>query len=115
MMTAVGVCDLFRNYVDEGINIKWPNDIYWRDRKAAGILIENLWQGSEWKSAVAGIGINVNQTDFGALSSRAVSLSEISGKKFEPMVLAKHLCTILEKKYRSLKQSAEEIVQDYRN
>src|SRR5690242_6119133 len=57
MMTAVGVCDLFRSYVHEGIKIKWPNDIYWCDRKAAGILIENLWQGSEWKSAVVGIGI----------------------------------------------------------
>ena len=44
--------------------IKWPNDIYWCDRKAAGILIENLWQGSDWKFAVVGIGVNVNQTIF---------------------------------------------------
>jgi BirA family transcriptional regulator, biotin operon repressor / biotin---[acetyl-CoA-carboxylase] ligase len=114
MMTAISVCDLFKNYVDQDIKIKWPNDIYWRDRKAAGILIENLWQGSEWKFAVAGIGININQTDFGDLAPRAVSLKEISGKDFEPMVLAKDLCTILEKKYGSLRKSSAEVIDEYK-
>jgi BirA family transcriptional regulator, biotin operon repressor / biotin---[acetyl-CoA-carboxylase] ligase len=114
MMTAVGLCDFLKNVVGDNIKIKWPNDIYWRDRKAAGILIENLWQGSEWKSAVVGIGINVNQTDFGELASRAVSLKEISGKNFEPIVLAKNLCTIVEKNYRSLSKSAEEVITKYK-
>jgi BirA family biotin operon repressor/biotin-[acetyl-CoA-carboxylase] ligase len=41
MMTAVGVVNFFNNYIADELKIKWPNDIYWRDRKAAGILIEN--------------------------------------------------------------------------
>ena len=114
MMTAVSICEFLQNFAKDDIKIKWPNDIYWRDRKAAGILIENLWQGNEWKSAVVGIGINVNQTDFGELSARAVSLREMGGRNFEPIVLAKDLCTILEKNFRSLGVSAAAMIDEYK-
>ena len=100
MMTATVVQEFFEKLVEDEVTIKWPNDIYWRDRKAAGILIENLWQGTEWKFAVLGIGINVNQTDFGEVGSRAVSLKQITGKNFELVALAKSLCEIIEEKYR---------------
>ena len=43
----------------DGLEIKWPNDIMWRGRKAGGVLIENSWRGSHWASAVIGIGVNV--------------------------------------------------------
>lgn len=114
MMTAVAAKEFFRNYVAEEIKIKWPNDIYWRDRKAAGILIENVWQGSEWKFTVIGIGINVNQTDFGALGSKAVSLKQITGKDFEPVVLARELCKILEEKYQLLISDPPSIIRQYK-
>jgi len=114
MMAAVGVRQLFLGYMEEGIKIKWPNDIYWRDRKAAGILIENVWQGSEWKFAVVGIGININQTDFGTLNSKAVSLKEITGKHFEPVLLAKELCKILDGKYDLLTSDPSQIIQQYK-
>ncbi len=42
-----------------GLEIKWPNDIMWRGRKAGGILIENNWRGNAWSSAVIGIGLNI--------------------------------------------------------
>jgi len=73
MAAAVAAHQLVAKYINEDLTIKWPNDIYWRDRKAAGILIENIWQASEWKFAVIGIGLNVNQTEFGELGDRAVS------------------------------------------
>ncbi|WP_315818363.1 biotin--[acetyl-CoA-carboxylase] ligase [Paraflavitalea speifideaquila] len=38
---ALGCYDFFKTYAGEETSIKWPNDIYWRDRKAAGILIES--------------------------------------------------------------------------
>lgn len=114
MMVAVGVSELLLNYVEENIKVKWPNDIYWRDRKAAGILIENVWQGSEWKFAVVGIGININQTDFGTLSPKAVSLKEITGKHLEPVLLAKDLCKILNEKYQLLISGPSQIIQQYK-
>lgn len=115
MMVAVAVNEFFRSYVAEEIKIKWPNDIYWRDRKAAGILIENVWQGNEWKFAVIGIGINVNQTDFGELGSKAVSLKQITGKDFETVILARELCKILEEKYELLNSVASSIVDCYKS
>jgi BirA family transcriptional regulator, biotin operon repressor / biotin---[acetyl-CoA-carboxylase] ligase len=114
MMVAVAVQDFFLRYAENDIKIKWPNDIYWRDRKAAGILIENLWQGSEWKLAVAGIGININQTDFGKLNPKAVSLKEITGKYFEPVRLAKEVCRILEEKCQLLITDPSQIMQQYK-
>jgi len=113
MMVAVGVRQFFLNYAEE-IEIKWPNDIYWRDRKAAGILIENVWQGNEWKFAVIGIGINVNQTDFGKLNSKAISLKGITGKHFEPVILAKELCKNLGDKYQLLVSDPSQIIQQYK-
>jgi BirA family transcriptional regulator, biotin operon repressor / biotin---[acetyl-CoA-carboxylase] ligase len=115
MMTAVGLHEFFRNYVAEEIKIKWPNDIYWRDRKAAGILIENAWQGNEWKFAVVGIGINANQTNFEELGLKAVSLKQITGKNFEPIVLAKELCKILEEKFQLLTLNPSSIIEQYKS
>lgn len=114
MMVAVAVVDFFKTHVDREITIKWPNDIYWRDRKAAGILIENVWQGSDWKFAVVGIGINVNQTEFGELGSKAVSLKQITGLNFQTVNLARELCLILEEKYRLMLSQPSIIVKEYK-
>ena len=75
----------------EEIFIKWPNDIYIRDRKAGGILIENVIQGNIWKYAVAGIGININQTEFNKEANNPTSLKKITGKNFDTVELAKTL------------------------
>jgi BirA family biotin operon repressor/biotin-[acetyl-CoA-carboxylase] ligase len=60
------------------VQIKWPNDILIDGKKAAGILIENQWAGSNWQAAIAGIGINVNQTEFAL--EKATSLARQNGK-----------------------------------
>jgi len=115
MMTAISVHEFLANYVNEQLTIKWPNDIYWCDRKAAGILIENVWQGGEWKFAVIGIGINVNQIDFEELGARAVSLKQITGREFEPVELSNKLCKTLEEKYRLLVRESSKLVDEYKS
>ena len=103
----------FLNFYTKGdATIKWPNDIYWRDRKAAGILIENLIQGSTWKHAVVGIGININQTDFGDFK-KAVSLKQITGKDYNVMILAKELLKFLQQSFDELINDKENIVTSY--
>lgn len=89
---ALGVYDFFRFYTAGDTFVKWPNDLYWRDRKAGGILIENILRGKEWQWAVAGIGININQTVFDIETKNPVSLKQITGKEYSPVVLAKELC-----------------------
>lgn len=94
---ALGVFEFLKIYAGDEIKIKWPNDLYWRDRKAGGILIENKYQGKEWKWAVVGIGININQTEFSKDLVNPVSLKQITGKTFNVIDLAKGLQGLLMK------------------
>ena len=43
----------------DGIGLKWPNDVVWRDRKLGGVLIEGSVSGRVW-TVVIGIGVNVH-------------------------------------------------------
>ena len=86
VITSVAVhrminCQL--SIVNSQLTIKWPNDIYYGDKKIAGILIENAILGSEVTYSIAGIGLNVNQTTFLSSAPNPVSLKLISGKETE--------------------------------
>ena len=110
---ATAAALFFGNYANGVVCIKWPNDIYWNDRKAGGILIENVVQGSQWKWAVAGIGINVNQTDFGELAGKAVSLKQITGTVFEPVRLARELSEFVEGQFQVMLEDPVRITATY--
>lgn len=79
-----------------GLTIKWPNDIYWQDKKIAGILIENAILGNEVKYSIAGIGLNVNQTTFLSSAPNPVSLKQISGKETDIDALMQALMAQIE-------------------
>lgn len=78
---AVVVRDVLGERTD-GITIKWPNDIYWRDRKMAGILSECDVSGGAISRCIVGVGININQTEFKSDAPNPVSLRQICGKVF---------------------------------
>jgi BirA family biotin operon repressor/biotin-[acetyl-CoA-carboxylase] ligase len=63
--------------------IKKPNDIYVGAKKMVGILIEHHIQGETLKYSVAGVGINVNQTQFDPALPNPTSLKLITGKEFD--------------------------------
>ena len=100
---ALAGYDCLSAYINEDLTIKWPNDLYWRDRKAAGILIENSLQGNNWQWAIVGIGINVNQTSFPNLGQKAVSIKQIIGNTYDPLVIAHQFCGFLELRFNELK------------
>ena len=64
------------------IRIKWPNDIYYKDKKMAGILIENDLSGTTIQNCIIGVGVDVNQTVFTGNAPNPVSMANISGKKY---------------------------------
>ncbi len=78
---ALGITGYLR---EKGIGamIKWPNDIYVGDRKICGILIENTVRNGQLSSCIAGVGLNVNQTDFPDNIPNPVSMTLISGKEY---------------------------------
>jgi BirA family transcriptional regulator, biotin operon repressor / biotin---[acetyl-CoA-carboxylase] ligase len=98
---ALACHKFFSKYAGEATSIKWPNDIYWRDRKAGGILIENVIgpaapsTDSSWKYAVVGIGFNINQTSFEPSLANPVSLKQVTGRQYVPVILAKELLQLV--------------------
>lgn len=86
---AVGVAIV--RLLGEPFTIKWPNDIYYKDKKLAGILLENAIVGSEIRFSIAGIGLNVNQTAFTSDAPNPVSLKQITGKEYNIDRLMKDL------------------------
>lgn len=75
-------------YNNSAIYIKWPNDIIVNDKKAGGILIENVLRGSLWAYSVIGLGLNVKQTEFPPELPFATSLKIASGADFDIDYLA---------------------------
>lgn len=61
------------------LSIKWPNDIYYSDKKLAGILIQNTIQGNKIQKMILGIGLNVNESDFPKDLPNPIALREITG------------------------------------
>ena len=75
-VVAVATAQVLNRYV-EGCSIKWPNDIYYGERKIAGILIENILSGATLKDCVIGVGINLNQTMWQSDAPNPVSVAQI--------------------------------------
>jgi BirA family transcriptional regulator, biotin operon repressor / biotin---[acetyl-CoA-carboxylase] ligase len=125
---AVAVHKFYSNYAGDDTKIKWPNDLYWKDRKAGGILIESIVGSGEagggsqesgagsWKWAIAGIGLNINQTQFSPDLPNPVSLKQITGKNFDAVQLAKELCSSIDKYFaRLINNGFPNIYEEYNN
>jgi BirA family biotin operon repressor/biotin-[acetyl-CoA-carboxylase] ligase len=81
IITSLAVRDYLAKETNQPVAIKWPNDILVHNKKICGILIENQVQGARFVGAVAGIGLNVNQTAFNtetATSQKLVTNVETS-------------------------------------
>ncbi len=61
--------------------IKWPNDIYYKDKKVGGILIENQITQGHVEDCIIGLGLNVNQQTFVSDAPNPISLRQITGKE----------------------------------
>lgn len=105
MAVALGVNDLLASlgHSSLGHSIKWPNDLYWGNKKTAGILIQNTLAGSNLQSSIVGIGLNVNQLSFPPDLPNATSLALVIGKKMDPDEVAERLFECLERRYLQLK------------
>lgn len=192
---ALACYDFFKKYgSDDDTRIKWPNDLYWQDRKAGGVLVESLVVSRESlvggadreaqdvkadqlrsdanreasdvsretqdvdadqlqsdlntklsvndsvnqgpltshasrltidqkqdkrttiRYVIIGIGININQTRFDPSVKNPVSLKQITGKEWDPIVLAKELCEAIDLRYKQfLLLTPSEIVADYQS
>ncbi len=92
--------------------IKWPNDIYWRDKKVAGILIENNLCGDSLESSVIGIGLNVNQDIFMSNAPNPVSLKQITGLDIDRELLLQKILNRIFSVYLTLIHNGDDALRD---
>ena len=82
MLTHQTIKDQLNEEQKKLLTIKWPNDIYYGDKKIAGILVENSLSGTRIQHSIAGIGININQERWVGNAPNPISLKQITGKEY---------------------------------
>lgn len=101
-IVSLAIKEELSRWSDE-ITIKWPNDIYWKDRKICGILIENDLAGHHIARTISGIGININQELFRSDAPNPVSLKQITGQEHDRSSILAHILRRVEIYYNSLR------------
>jgi BirA family biotin operon repressor/biotin-[acetyl-CoA-carboxylase] ligase len=85
-LAALALAEAIRSY-SIPVEIKWPNDILISGRKAAGILVESVWNGETIDCSVIGVGLNIVQASVPPqemLTFPAASLEDILGEASVP-------------------------------
>lgn len=102
---ALTVWKVLSQYV-HNVMIKKPNDIYVGDKKMVGILIEHHIQGDKLTYSVAGVGINVNQTQFDSALPNPTSLKLITGKDYDRKQILEEIVQVGAFYYNKLQNGA---------
>lgn len=100
----------------EGIEcaVKWPNDIYVRNRKICGMLIENTLTGPCLAASVIGIGLNVNQKEFPPQLVNPVSMTALTGKVYDIRAELPKLCGHIRRRLGDFDNASEYVSRLYR-
>lgn len=101
-IVSLAVANCLQEYT-EGISIKWPNDIYWNEKKICGILLENTILEDNIGHSVAGIGININQEDFRSDAPNPVSLKQITNRDYNLEEILKTVVDNINVYYQQIK------------
>ena len=95
---SVAIVEVLNTFA-EGFSIKWPNDIYYKEDKIAGILIENNLCPAGISTCIIGLGLNVNQQTFKSDAPNPISLYNIIGKETSVPLLLESILESFNKVY----------------
>ncbi|AMR31104.1 biotin--[acetyl-CoA-carboxylase] ligase [Mucilaginibacter sp. PAMC 26640] len=109
---SLGVYDALAPLLGEALKIKWPNDIYYKDRKLGGMLIENMIQGGQIRNSVIGIGININQDNYPETAGSAISVKQILQRDYDLKDILFEISTHVEGWYLKLKGGQTELIRN---
>lgn len=108
IFTGYIVYKVLKNYIEnkDKLTFKWPNDIYYENKKICGILCEKVRN-----YIIIGIGININNTDFGIFREKAIALVEITGKNHSVQNIIEEIVETFQNELYSLNREWEDILQ----
>ena len=100
---------VLKNFLNESnkdrLKFKWPNDVYYENKKICGILCEKVRN-----NIIIGIGININNTDFGIFKDKSISLFEITGNFEDVDEIIKDIVILFKEKIKTLNKDWEGII-----
>lgn len=100
IIAALAVADTVQSFGIEGVKVKWPNDVYVGERKISGILIEHSFSSEMLGRSIIGIGINVEQREFGVDAGWPTSLHLLGARGTTVDEVLAKLCEEFEGLYR---------------
>jgi BirA family biotin operon repressor/biotin-[acetyl-CoA-carboxylase] ligase len=109
-VVSLGIVQVLQSYQADGFSVKWPNDIYYLDKKICGILIEVYLQGMNLGRCVCGVGININQDYFLSDAPNPISLCQIVGREVDREELLQQVLSEIRKLYLQLLGGGEQVV-----
>lgn len=107
-IVSLSIKEELEQWVDD-VSIKWPNDIYWKEKKICGILIENDLFGSFIGRSIAGIGVNINQEEFHSDAPNPISLKQITGEEHDRYEILAHILKRVQTYYKCLQTEDIEV------
>ncbi len=112
---SLAIIDFLSDYISpDWLRIKWPNDIYIKNQKIGGILIENSLKGYQLQNTIVGIGLNINQEIFSKELPNPSSLKLATQQgDYDLNLLLGNLCQRLEQRYLQLKSNNKTLDKDY--
>lgn len=108
-IVSLAIKEELDNYAAD-ISIKWPNDIYWKEKKICGMLIENDLMGRNISQSIAGIGININQEAFYSPAPNPVSLKQITGNQYDIFEILGNIMRRVQSYYKLLRDGDTEMI-----
>lgn len=99
----------------DALKVKWPNDLYFGNRKLCGILINSTIHGMDMGVSVIGIGLNVNQMQFQDWPTHPISMRMMLNTEVPLEPLLKQLVTAVDRRIDLLRspEGVEKIKSDY--
>ncbi len=103
LVAAVAITRAIKNIIGINARIKWPNDIFYSEKKVCGILTEIKAQPGRVDFLILGVGINVNTT-VGKLPAGSTSLKHETGYPINRAQLMRCILEELEKYYKKFRK-----------
>lgn len=105
---SLAITDLLATYhLPQTTHIKWPNDIYVGRKKICGTLTSARLAGDYIATAICGIGLNVNETDFPDWVPNPTSLRQLTDETYDPEEVLHTLLACIEHRYNALRDGAD--------
>lgn len=109
---VLAIADVLSHYTDH-ISVKWPNDVYYKDSKIGGILIEHQLSGMSITRTIVGIGLNINQEKFESNAPNPISLTQITGVQYNTETILLQILDATSHRYAMSRNDRAKLQADY--